>query len=385
MGYEALTGLWPSVPGEHLRAGYRDQFPVTERLVYLNHAAVAPLSRRAAEAMKRLADDACLHGSLHYDQWLDAYEGVRVATARLIGADRAEIAIVKNTSEGISMVAEGLDWRPGDRVVAFREEFPANYFPWARLERRGVDVTWLSCTDPLDRIDEAARGARLVTISYVQYLSGFRTDLEAIGEICSRRGALFFLDAIQGLGAFPVDVRKARIHALAADGHKWMLGPEGCGVLYIQQDLQDRVDPVEFGWTNIQGFHDYSCRDMTLRPDAGRYECGTLNTIGCFGLRAAVELLLEIGIGEIAAAVQHLGDRVAEGAVRKGYELLSERTPATGAGIVSFRKAEVDARLVVRRLKEQGFLAAPRLGWVRVSPHFYISPEEIDRMVTALP
>ena len=380
MGYESLTA-----PGDGLRAKYRDQFPVTERLVYLNHAAVSPLSKRASEAMKQLADDVCLYGSLHYDKWLDAYEGVRVAAASLIGAERSEIALVKNTSEGIATVAFGLDWKPGDRIVAFKEEFPANFFPWKRLETRGVHVEWLSYRDDLQRIAEAVNGARLLAISFVQYLGGFRADLEAIGEICRDRGAFFFVDAIQGLGAFPLDVRKAGIHALAADGHKWMLGPEGCGILYIQHDLQDSIEPVEFGWTNIAGFADYACRDMALRSDAGRYECGTLNTIGCFGLRAALELLLEIGVDNIAPAVQALADRAAEGARSKGYELLDQRTPATGAGIVSFRKKGVDARYLYRDLKDKGFLAAPRQGWLRVAPHFYITPEEIDRLVDALP
>ena len=380
MGYESLTA-----PGETLRARYRDQFPVTERLVYLNHAAVSPLSRRASDAMKQLADDVCLYGSLHYDLWLDAYEGVRDASASLLGANRSEIALVKNTSEGISTVATGLNWKPGDKIVAFREEFPANYFPWKRLEARGVRVEWLSYLDDLNRIADAAKGARLLAISFVQYLSGYRADLTSIGRICRDNGVFFFVDAIQGLGAFPLDVRKSGIHALAADGHKWLLGPEGCGILYIQQDLQDSIEPVEFGWTNIAGFADYACRDMDLRRDAGRYECGTLNTIGCFGLRAAIELMLEMGVSEIAPAVQALGDQVAEGARRKGYELMGERTPANGAGIVSFRKEGVDARYLYRELKDKGFLAAPRLGWLRVAPHFYITPDEIERLVDALP
>lgn len=380
MGYEGLTA-----PGETLRARYRDQFPVTERLVYLNHAGIAPLSRRAADAMKRLADDACLYGSLHYGQWLDAYEGVRVAAAKLVGADRSEIAIVKNTSEGIATVALGLNWKAGDRIVAFREEFPANYFPWKRLEAKGVRVDWLSCEDDLSRIADAARGARLLAISYVQYLSGYRADLEAIGRICRDRGVFFFVDAIQGLGVFPLDVRRAGIDAFAADGHKWLLGPEGCGVLYVKKDLQDQIQPAEFGWTNIAAFNDYSSRDMQLRPDAGRYECGTLNTIGCYGLRAAIELVLEMGVEPLGSAVQSLADQVADEVTRKDYEILGGRSPETGAGIVSFRKQGIDSRLIVRNLKEAGFIAAPRQGWVRVSPHFYISPEDIDRLVAALP
>lgn len=380
MGYESLSGadleLWKE---------YRDQFPVTKNLVYLNHAGVAPLCRRAADAMKHLADDALLYGSHHYDRWLDAYEGLRVASARLIGCQRSEIAIVKNTSEGIATVASGMDWSPGDTIVAFEEEFPANYFPWKRLESKGVSVKWLSYRDPLDKIDEAARGARLLAISFVQYLSGFRANLQAIGEICQRRGVLFFVDAIQGLGAFPIDVKQCRIHALAADGHKWMLGPEGCGILYIQHEIQDVIEPVEFGWTNIAGFNDYSCRDMKLRPDAGRYECGTLNTIGTFGLRAAIEFILEVGIDKIAPIVQGLGDRVADGVRRRGYRVLTERTPENGAGIVSFRRDDIDSRVVVSELRQAGFEPAPRQGWVRVSPHFYIDPAELDRLIDALP
>ena len=364
---------------------YREFFPVAERLVYMHHAGVAPLSKPAADAMHRLADDAMLNGSLHYSQWMDAYAGLRAAAARLTGAVPEEIAIVKNTSEGIATVALGLDWRPGDKVVAFQEEFPANYFPWKRLETNGVGIEWLSTGDPLEKIDQACRGARLLAISFVQYLSGRREDLNAIGEICLRRGCLFFVDAIQGLGAFPVDVREAHIGALAADGHKWLLGPEGCGILYVRRDLQDQIEPVEFGWTNAAGYADYANRDMTLRPDAGRYECGTLNTIGCFGLRAAIEFLLEVGIERIAAAVQSLGDQVAEGVASKGYRVLGTRTPSNGAGIVSFRHDTLDSRTIVSRLKEKGIIAAPRQGWVRVSPHFYISPADIDRMLEELP
>jgi cysteine desulfurase/selenocysteine lyase len=310
---------------------------------------------------------------------------VRLAAAKLIGAHSSEIALVKNTSEGIATVAMGLDWKPGDRVVAFQEEFPANYFPWKRLEQRGVNVTWLSIRGGLERIDEACRGARLLAISFVQYLGGYRAPLAAIGDICRRNSCIFLVDAIQGLGAFPLRAKEWGIHALAADGHKWLLGPEGCGILYIDEALQQRVEPVEFGWTNVAHYADYASRDMALRPDAGRYECGTLNTIGCFGLRAAMEFLLQVGISEIAAAVQHLGDRLASGLQANGYELMEQRTAETGAGIVSFRKPGLEAADIVRKLRAAGIVVAPRLGWVRASPHFYISPEDIDRAVELVP
>jgi cysteine desulfurase / selenocysteine lyase len=383
MGFEQNTSS-PTVT-EPLWRQYREEFPVTQNLIYLNHAAVAPLPQRTAKSMQDWARDALQVGALHYDRWLDTYEGLRVACARLIGASRSEIALVKNTSEGISMVARGLDWHPGDRIVAFREEFPANYYPWLRLEAQRCYVEWLSCDDPLEKIEIACTGAKLLSISFVQYLSGFRADLKAIGEICHRCQCFFFVDAIQGLGAFPLDVEATHIDALAADGHKWLLGPEGCGILYVRKSRQDSIFPAEFGWTNVAGYNDYASRDMALRQDAGRYECGTLNTIGCYGLRASIELLLEAGVERIAPVVQGLADQLAAGALKKGYQILGDRTPENGAGILAIQKPGLDSRKIVHDLKQKGILAAPRQGWVRFSPHFYISPEEMGRVIEALP
>jgi selenocysteine lyase/cysteine desulfurase len=224
-----------------------------------------------------------------------------------------------------------------------------------------------------------------LSISFVQYLSGFRADLNAIGAICQRHNCFFFVDAIQGLGAFPLDVEAAHIDALAADGHKWLLGPEGCGILYVRKSRQDAIFPEEFGWTTVAGYNDYSSRDMALRQDAGRYECGTLNTIGCYGLRASIELLLEAGVERIARAVQGLADGLVAGATNKGYQLLGDRTPENGAGIVAIQKPGLDSRKVVADLKHKGIIAAPRQGWIRLSPHFYISPDEMDRVIEALP
>ena len=380
MGFQKVMESSPAIPGISA-----DEFPVTRELIYLNHAAVAPLCRRSAEAMKQLADDACNYGSLHYDTWMDAYAGLRAAAAKLINASPDEIAIVKNTSEGIATVALGLDWKPGDRIVAFTEEFPANFYPWLRLESRGVAVTWLSIYDPIEKIADAVRGARLLAISYVNYLSGYRVDLNAIGNLCRENGCFFFVDAIQGMGALPIDVEESSIDALAADGHKWMLGPEGNGVLYVRRKWLNSIEPVEFGWTNPANYNDYSSRDMALRPDAGRYECGTLNTIGCFGQRAALELLLEVGIDKIAPTVLSLADQLEAGIRQKGYELMIPRTVATGSGIVSFRHPSRDYRQIVSELKRNAITAAPRQGWVRMSPHFYISPENIETVLRNLP
>jgi cysteine desulfurase / selenocysteine lyase len=382
MGFISEKEAGISLPLHEL---YEDQFPVTRELTYLNHAAVAPLCRPAAEAMKWLADDALNYGSLHYDTWMEAYDGLRNAAARLMNAHPDEIAIVKNTSEGIATIASGLHWEAGDRVIAFKEEFPANYFPWLRLESRGVQITWLSIYDPLETVAAAIPGAKLLAVSYVNYLSGYRVDLEAIGAVCRQHGCFFFVDAIQGLGAFPIDVKKARIDALAADGHKWMLGPEGNGILFVKKDRLDEIEPVEFGWTNVAHYADYASRDMALRADAGRFECGTLNTVGCFGQRAALEFLLKVGIDRIASAVQGLADRLYRGVIAKGYEVLAERTEATGAGIVSFRHPRVDARTIVSDLRRDRVVAAPRQGWVRMSPHFYLHPATVEHVVDSLP
>jgi selenocysteine lyase/cysteine desulfurase len=360
---------------------YREFFPVTQNLTYLNHAAVSPLCRPAADAMRHLTEDALQYGSIHYGEWLECYEGLRAGAARLVNASPGEIAITKNTSEGIATIAMGLDWRAGDKVVAFEGEFPANQYPWQQQEKKGVRIEWLSATSTLEQIDHAARGARLLSISFVQFLSGFRADLAGIGEICQRRGVIFVVDAIQGLGAFPIDVRAAHIDALAADGHKWLTGPEGCGILYISRRLQEQVEPVEFGWTNVASYNDYGVRDMALRPDAGRYECGTLNTIGCHGLRAAIDFLLEVEIANIAPVVSALARQIADGVRRKGYELLGE----PNAGIVSFRKSGIESAAVCARLREHSIITAPRAGWVRTSPHFYIEPGEIEKMIELLP
>ena len=261
----------------------------------------------------------------------------------------------------------------------------ANYYPWLRLEKRGVEVTWLSIYDSLQEIGKAAEGARLLAISYINYLSGYRVDLNAIGEICRRNGCFFFVDAIQGMGALPLDVETSRIDALAADGHKWMLGPEGNGVLYVRRECQDRIEPVEFGWTNPANYADYSSRDMTLRSDAGRYECGTLNTVGCFGQRAAIDFLLEVGIDKIAPAVLARAGQLESGVRSKGYEVMAPRTEETGSGIVSFRHPHIDCRAIVSQLKKNRITAAPRQGWIRMSPHFYISPDDIRRVLETLP
>ncbi|WP_031500891.1 aminotransferase class V-fold PLP-dependent enzyme [Bryobacter aggregatus] len=361
------------------------EFPVKSNLFYLNHAAVAPLPRVAAEAMRHYADDAMNWGSFHYPEWMAAIDGVRTELSRMIGCKTGEVALVKNTSEGIATIQMGIDWKVGDVVVVFLEEFPANQYCWRLLEeRKGCKLRWLSIYDPLEKIEEACRGARLLAVSWVNYLSGFRVDLKAIGEICNRHNVFYFVDAIQGLGAYPLDVKACGIHALAADGHKWLLGPEGWGVLYIEQEVQDQVFPVEFGWTTVRNWADYSSRDMTLRADAGRYEPGTLNVAGSFGLHASMKLLNDRGILEVSRRVDALAQHLADGLLKLGCELLTERSQSNGSGILSFRKDGIDSTRLHAALKTRKILSAPRQGWVRFSPHFYLEIEEMETVLDAV-
>jgi cysteine desulfurase/selenocysteine lyase len=365
---------------------YLDEFPVRQRFIYLNHAATGPLPRRSAVAMQRMAADQMAAGGCNWPEWLDAVAGLRKAAAQLIGASKSEIAITKNTSEGLSFIANGIDWQKGDVVVGVRGEFPANYFPWARLERLGVELRWIELRDgciDLEELVEACEGARLLAVSFVQYLSGFRLDLDAVGEICRQHGCLFVVDAVQGLGPFRVDVKRSGIHALSASGHKWLLGPEGCAFFYIDHDFMPQVEPMEFGWTNVQGFPTYSTEEK-LRLDAGRYECGTLNTIGCFGLRASIELFLEVGVEQIEAKVLELSDYVAEQAMNRGFKLAAARSPSTGSGIVSFRKEGFDTQATAERLAANQISVSARQGHIRVAPHFYNTADEIDKFFALL-
>lgn len=369
-------------------ASTRKRFPVTSRYAYFNHAAISPLPQASAAAMRAQVSETMQHGVHGFERSKEEYDGLRREAAAMLGCDAAEIAIGKNTSEGLCAVANGIDWREGDVVVGLESDFPANYVPWRALgPRRGVRFRSLRPRDgllDLEDLDRACKGARLAALSYVHFLTGFRWNLEAAGEICRRRGCLLVVDAVQGMGAFPVDVRKAGIHALSASGHKWLLGPEGVAVLYVARDFMEALRPAQLGWASLQGFEQYRS-DGGLQPDASRFECGTLNTAGCAGLRASMEMLNRTGTGAASAAIHGLAERLALGAAAKGYEFAAPRTRESGSGIVSMRKRGVDPAAAAATLLRHGVSVAERLGWIRAAPHFYNSAAEIDLLVRLLP
>ncbi len=368
----------------------RSLFPVTRELVYLNHAGVAPISSRVEDALARYAAEAVRRGAFDYDAFYDAeIERVRGRAAALIGADAAEVAFVKNTTEGIGLVATGLDWRRGDRVVTCDLEYPSNVYPWWSLASRGVETVMLASREgrlPTERLAEALRDprARVLALSSVEYASGLRFDLEALGGLCRERGVLFCVDAIQSLGCLPLDVKACGIDFLASDGHKWLCSVEGCGIFFCSRRVLDLVEPRVVGWRSVRDNRNYDAYHMELQPTAGRFEEGTVNSSGIFGLGAAIDLVLEVGIEQIAERVLMLTERLVEGLDARGAAVHSPRGPGEASGIVAFELPDEPARRTTARLRSQKIFVVTRRGAVRASPHFYNSEEEIDALLAAL-
>jgi cysteine desulfurase/selenocysteine lyase len=366
----------------------RDLFPVTKNVAYFNHAALGPLSVRAYEAMERFARDQRDFGALHWRDWYAEYVHLRASAATLIGADPGEIAILKNTSEGLSFVAEGFRWERGDNVVTTDLEFPSNSTPWRKLDRRGVEARVARShegaftVDDIDRCIDAR--TRIVSVSAVAFHNGFAADLDAIGELCARRNVLLCVDAIQSVGVLPMDVRRSKISFLAADGHKWMCGSEGAAIFFVAAEHRDRLEVLENGWTNIDRRGKFIDCPLDLLPDARRFEAGSLNTSGIYGLRAAIDLLLEIGINDIAEETTRLAALLAERVEGIGWTVASPRP--IRSGIVGVLPPAGDPSLLKwhRLLEENGVVCAPREGMLRFSPHFYNQESEIDRVVDVL-
>jgi selenocysteine lyase/cysteine desulfurase len=366
------------------RSGWRELFPVTRNLVYFNHAAVGPLSTRACQAMERQVRDQRDFGALHWREWYAEHARLRESAARLIGATPGEIAILKNTSEGLSFVAGGVKWRDGDNVVTTAIEFPSNWVPWKRLARRGVEcrVAALPTIEKIEPLVDAR--TRVVSVSSVAFHNGYVAELEAIGELCARRKVLFCVDAIQSVGVLPMDVRRAHIGVLAADGHKWMCGPEGGAIFYVAEEWRDAIEPIEDGWTNIERQGRFIDAGMNWLPDARRYEAGSANTTGLNGQRAAIDLLLEVGIERIHAAALDVANALADGLESIGWRIASPRPLVSP--IVAATPPSVETSLLSwhRRLEENGIVCAPRENLLRFSPHFYNTREEAERVVDVL-
>jgi selenocysteine lyase/cysteine desulfurase len=368
----------------------RKLFPVTQNYVYLNHAAVCPISIPVYERMQRHTRDVMENGAIHYHDWLAAIKQTRGLAAQLINAGPDEIAFAPNTSAGLAMIANGIDWRAGDNIVTADCEFPANVVPWMRIKREfGAEVRMarerdcrLETEEILNLIDDRTR---VVAMSFVEFASGFRNDLAAIGRHCRERDVLFVVDAIQGLGALGLDVEACAIDALSADAHKFLLGPEGVAMFYVSRRAMERVKPTLVGWLSVNNPEDYLNYDQPYAPNARRFESGSLNMAGVAGLGAAIELFLQTGVEKIESHLLDLGDYLCEKLSDRGYRVASSRRDGEKSAIICLQHEKYSAQELCHLLNNHRIITAPRLGRLRVSPHFYNTREEIDQLIEALP
>lgn len=380
----------PSIDFSPLRA----QNPVTQRWTYFDHAAVAALSLPAQNAIARWLTQAAEQGDTCWPDWDRAVQGCRRSAAKLVNADPCELALVPNTTSGITLVAEGLDWKPGDNVVVLDNEFPSNQYPWLHLASRGVEIRRISPEDAKGRIElSTLRRAfdaktRLLAISWVGYATGWRIPVDDVVELCHQQGVLVFLDAIQGLGVFPLDVAKTPVDFFAADGHKWLLAPEGAGLFYVRSEHLERLRAIGVGWNSVENRHRFENISLKLRPEAARYEGGTLNTPGFLGLGASIDLLMEHGLSSSSTAlanrVLELGDYACEALQRVGAQIMSHRGPGCSSGILSFLPPRGEPVAVRSHCMDHGIVLSCRNGWLRIALHAFNIEEEIAKLASCL-
>jgi len=368
---------------------FRSHFPVCRRWAFLDHAAVCPIPDVAVAAMIDYAHRSAENGVAGWVHWADQIAECRRLAAQLINApDSHDICFIPNTTTGIGIIAEGFPWQPGDEVVIAAEEYPSNQYPWLNLADRGVITRIVPSRGNRIAIEDIRNSftsrTRLLSISFVEFASGFRNDLDALASLCQANNVFFFVDAIQGLGVLPLDVQRTRIDALAADGHKWLLGPEGAGIAYIRRDWIDRLRPVLIGAHSTVTPYDYSTIAFRLKPHAGRYEGGSPNLAGLVALAASLDLLLSVGIEAIASRVLELTDYFVDRATREGWKVFSSRDSAEKSGIVSLETGKTDPIVLVRKCRAAGVIVNARGGRLRVSPHAYNTEEELDRCLEAL-
>ncbi|MEY2403520.1 MAG: hypothetical protein QOD38_1071 [Acidimicrobiaceae bacterium] len=370
----------------------RDQFPVAERYRYFDHAGVAPIPRVGADAMRWWVDRVLTQGKVDYDAYETRQDATRAAAAELMGVPVADVAFVKNTTEGIGFVASGLDWSPGDRVIVPAGEFSSNVYPWLALRDRGVQVDLVPPVGDggalpiaaFERQLAAGPPPKVVAVSWVHYGHGWRTDVAALTRLSHDAGALLCLDAVQGLGIVPAAFAEWQVDFAVAGGHKWLLGPEGIGVFYVAEHARDRLQPLEPGWASVAHRSEWENLDLVWDESARRFEGGSFNMVGTMALGASLQLLLEAGIPNVWAHVDRLCDRLVHGlAGIDGVHVLSDRSAEARSGIVSIAVDGVPVDEVAQRLNAADFVCAPRAGGVRIAPHGYNTVDEIDALVQA--
>lgn len=362
------------------------EFPVRRNLIYMNHAAVAPLPRRVAEAITAHIENVRDRGAADWRRWYAGIEETRGKAARFLGARASEVAFLPSTSWGLSLVARTFPWREGDNVVGDDMEFPANVYPWMALADRGVEYRLAKSREGRVTVDDIAEKTdartRIVAVSWVAFHNGFLYPIEEIGEFCREKGILFVVDAIQGLGALPLDVSAAPVDVIAADSHKWLLGAEACTVFYVAENARDRVPPLAAGWWNVQDRGSYLDYRLDFHLGGRRYEAGSLPTAQIAGLAAAIELLEEMEIEKVRERILEACGALRGGLAARGWRITSPEP--LGSGILAAVPPGGDARRAAKALEERGVIVSHREGAVRFSPHAGNDREEVEKALEAL-
>ena len=370
-------------------------FPSVNEWAFFNHAGMSPLAAPVAAAVQGYAVRSSQHAYIG-ETWFDDLNKMRALAAEVINADASEIALIKNTNEGLSIAAGGISWNAGDVVVTTVVEYPSNLYPWMEIAHtRGIKIVRVPEVEleggaravPTADILAAASDSkcRLVTLSHVQYASGQRHDLETIGKFCRDNGKLLCVDAIQSIGAMPVDVKAMNIDLLAAGSHKWMMGPPGAGFFYCRKELVEQLRPVNVGWSNVVDAMNFGDINYTLKPDAGRFECGSNNLASNIGTRASLGLLHEVGMANVYARIQALLDRAVAGLTAKGYSIISPRDVGSRSGILCFTSPVHSHDAICKQMREKKIEMIVREGRLRISPQFYNTDGQIDYLLAELP
>jgi cysteine desulfurase/selenocysteine lyase len=376
-----------AVPLEPVEA--RALFPLTDHWIYMNHAGLGPMSERGRAAVES-ALEAMTGGPFPGDYARQAAEEVRERLAALFNCPADCLTLPRTASHGISLLASGLDWQPGDNVVGARGEYPANVYPWMNLRRRGVEYRLasnkggrVSVEEVLSLVDEHTR---VVALSHVEFWNGFRVDIDAIGRECRERGVIMAVDATQSAGALRIDLSRLPIDFLAAGAYKWLLAPQGIGVAYFTPELLRRIQPPIVGTGSVRNREEYFRYDLTLEPSARRFEEASLSPLDLAAFRASLDIFLEVGMAVVEKRVLALGQRLAEGLDSHGYEVIAPwpRADSERSGIVSFKKPGAPPAEILRDLNAAHIVGRQHADFVRLSPHFYNTDEEVDRVLEVL-
>ncbi len=360
------------------------EFPIESGICYLNHAAVAPWPKRTADAVQKFAFTNMTRGATDYLQWVEVEAALREKLANLVNAPSSDdIALVKNTSEGLSLVANGLDWQSGDEIVGISDDFPSNRIVWEALASQGVkfipvDIT--SADDPEQALmDACGPNTRLMAISSVHFATGLRLQLKKLSDYCRSKNILISLDAIQSIGAVPFDLAETPVDFISADGHKWMLAPEGLGFFYCRAGLRETLKLTQFGWAMREKPHAFAPGEWFPTSTGRRFECGSPNMLGIHALNASLGLLLEVGMPTVFERLQdniaRLRDKLEQ---IPDLQVVTPEDPARHAGILAFHLPDVDSDLLYRHLMENQLICAARGGCVRLSPHFYTAENTLN-------